>query len=66
VDDAMVQELARLAELKLSPERRKAVVDTLGPLLESANRVNRFMDARTAVPPAVSFGHPQLHEDPAP
>jgi Asp-tRNA(Asn)/Glu-tRNA(Gln) amidotransferase C subunit len=60
VDEAMVEQLARLAQLDLAPERRARVADQLDGLLSEANRVNRFMDGRREVGPAVRFEHPEL------
>lgn len=63
VTEAMVEQLARLAELELDPERRAAVADQLDGLLADANRVNRFMAARREVGPGVRFDHPGLQDD---
>jgi Asp-tRNA(Asn)/Glu-tRNA(Gln) amidotransferase C subunit len=63
VDEAMVEQLARLAELELEPERRQVVAETLDGLLREANAVNRFMDARREVGPGVRYHHPDIHPD---
>jgi Asp-tRNA(Asn)/Glu-tRNA(Gln) amidotransferase C subunit len=63
VDEAMVEQLARLAELELDAERRPVVVETLDGLLREANAVNRFMDARREVGPGVRYHHPDIHAD---
>lgn len=48
-------ELARLAQLELSPQRRQIVLEQLSGLLEEAGAVNRFMAARREVPPSIRF-----------
>ena len=63
VDEAMVEQLARLAELEIDPERRAVVAETLDGLLGEANAVNRFMDARRDVGPGVRYHHPDVHAD---
>ena len=63
VDDAMVEQLARLAQLELDAERRRVVADQLDGLLREANAVNRFMDARREVGPGVRYHHPDIHDD---
>lgn len=63
VDDAMVEQLARLAQLELDAERRRVVADQLDGLLREANAVNRFMDARREVGPGVRYHHPDIHAD---
>ena len=63
VDEAMVEQLARLAQLELAPERRQVVAETLDGLLREANAVNRFMDARRDVGPGVRYHHPDVHPD---
>jgi hypothetical protein len=63
VDEPMVEQLARLAELELDPERLPIVADTLDGLLREANAVNRFMDARRDVAPGVRYHHPDVHPD---
>jgi Asp-tRNA(Asn)/Glu-tRNA(Gln) amidotransferase C subunit len=61
VDEAMVEQLARLAELRLDAERLPVVVETLDGLLREANAVNRFMDGRRELGPGVRFHHPDVH-----
>lgn len=63
VDEAMVEQLARLAELELDAERRPVVAETLDGLLREANAVNRFMDARREVGPGVRYHHPDIRAD---
>lgn len=63
VTEAMVAELAELAELELDAERRALVAETLDGLLVEASRVNRFMAARREIGPAVRFDHPGFGED---
>ena len=63
VDEAMVEHLARLAELDLDAERLPIVADTLDGLLREANAVNRFMDARRDVGPGVRYHHPDVQAD---
>jgi Asp-tRNA(Asn)/Glu-tRNA(Gln) amidotransferase C subunit len=63
VDEAMVEQLARLAELELDAERRPAIADQLDGLLRDANAVNRFMDARREVGPGVRYHHPDIPAD---
>jgi hypothetical protein len=63
VTEEIVQQLAQLAQLELSPERRAAITPQLNELLTEANRVNRFMDSRREVGPGVRFHHPQLEDD---
>lgn len=63
VDEAMVEQLARLAQLDLDPARRAAIADQLDGLLRAANAVNRFMDARRDVGPGVRYHHPDVHAD---
>lgn len=63
VDEAMVEQLARLAELELDAERLPIVAETLDGLLREANAVNRFMDARRDVGPGVRYHHPDVHRD---
>jgi Asp-tRNA(Asn)/Glu-tRNA(Gln) amidotransferase C subunit len=63
VDEAMVEHLARLAELELDAERRPAVAEQLDRLLTDANAVNRFMDGRREVGPGVRFHHPDASDD---
>lgn len=63
VSDAMVEQLATLAELELDAERRSRVADELGGLLPDANEVNRFMAGRREVGPGVRFHHPELVDD---
>ena len=63
VDEAMVEQLARLAELDIAPERRPALAEQLDGLLSEANAVNRFMDARREVGPGVRYHHPDVRED---
>jgi Asp-tRNA(Asn)/Glu-tRNA(Gln) amidotransferase C subunit len=63
VDEAMVEQLARLAELELDAARRAAAVETLDGLLREANAVNRFMDARRTVGPGVRYYHPNTRAD---
>lgn len=63
VDEAMVEQLARLAELDIPPERRPQIADQLDGLLTEANKVNRFMDGRREVGPGVLFDHPELKRD---
>jgi hypothetical protein len=63
VDEAMVEQLARLAELELDAERRAVVSETLDGLLSEANAVNRFMDARREVSPGVRYHHPDIHSN---
>lgn len=65
VDEAMVEQLARLAELELDGERRPVVAEQLDALLREANAVNRFMDARREVGPGVRYHHPDIHADEA-
>ena len=57
-----VRQLARLAELPLPAERVDAVAEQLDGLLAEANLVNRYMDARRDVQPAVRFHHPALED----
>ena len=63
VDEPMVEQLARLAELPLDAERRRIAAETLDGLLREANAVNRFMDARRDVGPCVRYHHPGVHAD---
>jgi hypothetical protein len=63
VDEAMVEQLARLAGLPLDAERLPVVTETLDGLLREANAVNRFMDARRDVGPGVRYHHPAVHPD---
>ena len=63
VDEAMVEQLARLAELPLDAERRAAIADQLDGLLREANAVNRFMDARREVGPGVRYHHPDVRDE---
>lgn len=63
VTEQMVEELARLAQLPLDEERRRLIAPLLDGFLEDANRVNRFMDARRDVGPAVRFDHPELKDE---
>jgi len=63
VDEAMVEQLARLAELEIDPQRRPALADQLDGLLREANAVNRFMDARREVGPGVRYHHPETRSD---
>ena len=63
VDGAMVDQLARLAELEIPADRREQVTDLLNGLLSDANKVNRFMDGRREVGPGVRFDHPELSQD---
>lgn len=63
VDQTMVEQLARLAELPLDAERLPIVAETLDGLLRDANAVNRFMDARRDVGPGVRYHHPDVHAD---
>ena len=63
VDEAMVDQLAQLAELDIPLERRATVADLLNGLLTDANKVNRFMDGRREVGPGVRFDHPELKQD---
>jgi Asp-tRNA(Asn)/Glu-tRNA(Gln) amidotransferase C subunit len=63
VDEAMVEQLARLAELELDAERRAVAAETLNGLLSEANAVNRFMDARREVGPGVRYHHPDIPAD---
>jgi hypothetical protein len=63
VDEAMVEQLARLAELELNAERLPVVAETLDGLLGEANAVNRFMDARRDVGPGVRYHHPDVHAE---
>ncbi len=62
VTAAMVRQLARLAELPLPEDRVDAVAGQLNGLLVEANLVNRYMDARRDVQPAVRFHHPGLED----
>jgi Asp-tRNA(Asn)/Glu-tRNA(Gln) amidotransferase C subunit len=57
-----VRQLARLAELPLPADRVDAVAEQLNGLLIEANLVNRYMDARREVQPAVRFHHPGLED----
>lgn len=61
--EEMVEQLARLAELELDADRRSLIADQLDGLLADANRVNRFMEGRREVGPAVRFDHPELRRD---
>jgi hypothetical protein len=63
VDEAMVEQLARLAGLRLDAERLPVVTETLDGLLREANAVNRFMDARRDVGPGVRYHHPDVRPD---
>ncbi len=63
VDEAMVEQLARLAQLDIPAERRAQIADQLDGLLSEANKVNRFMDSRREVGPGVRFDHPELKQD---
>jgi Asp-tRNA(Asn)/Glu-tRNA(Gln) amidotransferase C subunit len=63
VDEAMVEQLARLAELEIDPQRRPAIAEQLDGLLREANAVNRFMDARREVGPGVRYHHSETHAD---
>ena len=63
VDEAMVEQLARLAGLRLDAERLPIVAETLDGLLREANAVNRFMDARRDVGPGVRYHHPDVRPD---
>jgi Asp-tRNA(Asn)/Glu-tRNA(Gln) amidotransferase C subunit len=63
VDEAMVEQLARLAQLQLDAERRRAIADQLDRLLSDANAVNRFMDSRREVGPGVRFHHADVRDD---
>jgi hypothetical protein len=63
VDEAMVEQLARLAALDLDAERLPVVAETLDGLLREANAVNRFMDARRDVGPGVRYHHPDVHSE---
>ena len=63
VDEAKVEQLARLAELEIDPQRRPAIAEQLDGLLREANAVNRFMDARREVGPGVRYHHPETHAD---
>lgn len=63
VNEAMVAELARLAELELSPDRVALIADQLDALLSAANEVNRFMAGRRDVAPGVRFDHPELGDE---
>ena len=63
VDEAMVEQLARLAGLALDAERLPVVTETLDGLLREANAVNRFMDARRDLSPGVRYHHPDVHPD---
>jgi Asp-tRNA(Asn)/Glu-tRNA(Gln) amidotransferase C subunit len=63
VTEEMVEQLARLAQLPLDEERRRTITSQLDGLLSEANRVNRYMDTRREVGPAVRFDHPELTEE---
>ena len=63
VDEAMVEQLARLAELELDAARGPVVAGALDGLLREANAVNRFMDARREVGPGVRYHHPDPPAD---
>jgi Asp-tRNA(Asn)/Glu-tRNA(Gln) amidotransferase C subunit len=63
VTPEMVEQLAKLAEIELDDERRGKIAAELDGLLSDANEVNRFMDARRDVAPAIVFHHRELHED---
>ena len=63
VDEAMVEQLARLAGLRLDAERLPVVTETLDGLLREANAVNRFMAARRDVGPGVRYHHPDVRPD---
>jgi hypothetical protein len=63
VDEAMVEQLARLAQLRLGAERLPVVAETLDGLLREANAVNRFMDARRDLGPGVRYHHPDARPD---
>ncbi len=63
VDEAMVEQLARLAQLDLDPERLPVVAETLDGLLREANVVNRFMDSRRGLGPGVRYHHPDVRPD---
>lgn len=55
---AMVEQLARLAQLPLAEERAAIVAETLDGLLREANAVNRFMESAREVQPGVLYHHP--------
>jgi Asp-tRNA(Asn)/Glu-tRNA(Gln) amidotransferase C subunit len=63
VTEEMVEQLAKLAELEVEPDRRALVAAQLDALLTAANGVNRFMDGRREAGPAVRFDHPELRRD---
>ena len=63
VTEAVVEQLAKLAELELDVDRRALLAPQLDALLSDANRVNRFMEGRRDVGPAVRFDHPGLQRD---
>jgi Asp-tRNA(Asn)/Glu-tRNA(Gln) amidotransferase C subunit len=63
VTEEMVEQLARLAGLELDTARRGPLAEQLDGLLTEANRVNRFMDGRREIGPAVRFDHPELRHD---
>lgn len=63
VNEEMVEQLAKLAELELDAQRRALIAPQLDGLLTAANEVNRFMDKRRNVGPSVRFHHPELPDD---
>jgi len=63
VTEAMVGELARLAQLPLDEQRRGVITPQLDDLLADANRVNRFMDGRREIGPGVRFHQPELSDE---
>jgi Asp-tRNA(Asn)/Glu-tRNA(Gln) amidotransferase C subunit len=60
----MVAQLALLAGLELSRERRHQLAEQLEGLLTDADRVNRFMEQRRQVQPGVRFYEPDVDARP--
>jgi hypothetical protein len=56
----MVAALARLAEVRITDERRAVVAEAFEGLIRDAQEVNRFMAGRRDVGPAMRFHRPGL------
>jgi Asp-tRNA(Asn)/Glu-tRNA(Gln) amidotransferase C subunit len=67
IDETSVEHLARLADLRLTQERRAAVAAQFRDLVDAANELNRKMAAPHLrhVVPGVRFAHPDPGEGPS-
>ena len=63
LSEDIVKALAKLGRLELDESRRLSVTAQLEALLTDANEVNRFMERRVDVAPAVSFRHIPAEEE---